>query len=171
MIVLWIIIYGIISVCKPIVFNINGRFRKPTFNNQYFSVGNIFKVMWDYPFEHDVRVTWRLDRLSVSWCVFLKSWVRARVPEWVRTNTAWVRTRFCKLQKVVFDSQPHVIKFTSCLPMVVGSFRVLRPLPPLNTGRHDIAESGVKHNQSSINQTLSECGGVICFSIEKMFSN
>ena len=29
------------------------------------------------------------------------------------------------------DSQPQVIKFTSCLPMVDGSFRVLRLLPPL----------------------------------------
>jgi hypothetical protein len=29
------------------------------------------------------------------------------------------------------DSQPQVIKFTSCLPMVGGSLRVLRLLPPL----------------------------------------
>jgi len=39
---------------------------------------------------------------------------------------AWVRARLCKLQKRV---QPQVIKFTSCLPMVSGSLRVLR-LPP-----------------------------------------
>ena len=42
----------------------------------------------------------------------------------------------------------QVIKFTSCLSMVGGSHRVLRLLPPLKTGRHDIAESGVKHNKS-----------------------
>ena len=30
-----------------------------------------------------------------------------------------------------FDSHPQVIKFTSCLPMVGGSLRVLRLLPPL----------------------------------------
>jgi hypothetical protein len=29
------------------------------------------------------------------------------------------------------DSQQHVIKFTSCLPMVGGSLRVLRLPPPL----------------------------------------
>jgi len=33
-------------------------------------------------------------------------------------------------QKGALDSQPQVIKFTSCLPMVGGSLRVLR-LPPL----------------------------------------
>jgi hypothetical protein len=48
------------------------------------------------------------------------------------TNTAWVRTRLCKLQtRVGLDSQPQVIKFTSCLPVVGGSHRVLRLLPPL----------------------------------------
>jgi len=32
---------------------------------------------------------------------------------------------------VNYNSQPQVIKFTSCLPMVSGSLRVLRLLPPL----------------------------------------
>ena len=45
------------------------------------------------------------------------------------TNSAWVRSRPCKLQKgctrLAYD------KFTSCLPMVGGSLRVLRLLPPL----------------------------------------
>ena len=35
------------------------------------------------------------------------------------TNTTWVHARLCKLQKGALDSQPQVIKFTSCLPMVV----------------------------------------------------
>jgi hypothetical protein len=34
-------------------------------------------------------------------------------------------------KKGTLDSQPQVIKFTSCLPMVGGSLRVLRLLPPL----------------------------------------
>jgi hypothetical protein len=34
-------------------------------------------------------------------------------------------------KKGALDSHPQVIKFTSCLPMVGGSFRVLRLLPPL----------------------------------------
>ena len=45
------------------------------------------------------------------------------------TNTTWVRARLCKLQKSALDSQPQVIKFTSCLPMIGGSLRVLRLLP------------------------------------------
>ena len=48
------------------------------------------------------------------------------------TNTAWVRARLCKLQnKCALDPQPQVLKLTSCLPMVGGSLRVLRLLPPL----------------------------------------
>jgi len=38
----------------------------------------------------------------------------------------------CKLQKMgALDSQPQVIKFTSCLPMVGGSLRVIQIIPPL----------------------------------------
>jgi hypothetical protein len=34
------------------------------------------------------------------------------------------------IAKGALDSQPQVIKFTSCLPMVGGSLRVLQLLPP-----------------------------------------
>ena len=44
------------------------------------------------------------------------------------TNTACVRARLCKLQKSALDSQPQVIKFTSCWPMVGGSLRLPPPL-------------------------------------------
>jgi len=47
------------------------------------------------------------------------------------TNTAWVRARLSKLQKGALDSQSQVIKFTSRLPVIGGSLRVLRLLPPL----------------------------------------
>ena len=50
------------------------------------------------------------------------------------------------------DSQPQVIKFTSCLQMVGGSLQVLRLLPPLRTGRHDIAEILLKVALITINQ-------------------
>ena len=46
---------------------------------------------------------------------------------------------FVNYKKGALDSQPQVIKFTSYLPMVGGSLRVLRLLPT-KTGRHDIAE-------------------------------
>jgi hypothetical protein len=48
------------------------------------------------------------------------------------TNTARVHALLCKLQNGALDSQPQVIKFTSYLPMVGGSLRVLQLLPPLN---------------------------------------
>jgi hypothetical protein len=38
---------------------------------------------------------------------------------------------FVNYKKGALDSQPQVIKFTSCLPRVGGSLRVLRLLPPL----------------------------------------
>jgi len=47
---------------------------------------------------------------------------------------------FVDYKKGVLDSQPQVIKFTSCFPRVGGSLRVLRLPPPLKTGHHDIAE-------------------------------
>jgi len=44
-------------------------------------------------------------------------------------------------KKGALDSQPQVIKFTSCLPRVGGSLRVLPPASSTTkTGRHDIAE-------------------------------
>jgi hypothetical protein len=39
---------------------------------------------------------------------------------------------FVNYKKGALDSQPQVIKLTSCLPMVGGSLRVLRLPPPLN---------------------------------------
>ena len=48
------------------------------------------------------------------------------------TNTAWVRTRLCKLQKGCTRLTATSDKvYTSCLPMVGGSLRVLGLLPPL----------------------------------------
>jgi hypothetical protein len=38
---------------------------------------------------------------------------------------------FVNYKKGALDSQPQVIKFTNCLPMVGGSLRVLRLPPPL----------------------------------------
>jgi hypothetical protein len=39
-------------------------------------------------------------------------------------------TGFVNYKKGALDSQPHVIKFTSCLPMVGGFLGVLQLLPP-----------------------------------------
>jgi hypothetical protein len=47
---------------------------------------------------------------------------------------------FVNCKKGALDSQPQVIKFTCCLPMVGGSHRVLRLLPPLKLVANDTAE-------------------------------
>jgi hypothetical protein len=53
---------------------------------------------------------------------------------------AWVRAWLCKLQKRCTRLAAASDKdYTSCLPMVGGSFRVLRFPLPINTGRYDIA--------------------------------
>jgi hypothetical protein len=61
---------------------------------------------------------------------------------------AWVRARLCKLQKKgAFDSQPQVIKFTSCLPMAGGSLAS----STTKTSRHDIDEISLK---VALNQSI-----------------
>ena len=41
------------------------------------------------------------------------------------------KTPQMKIKNILIDSQPQVIKYTSCLPMVGGSLQVLRLLLPL----------------------------------------
>ena len=60
-------------------------------------------------------------------------------------------------KKGALDSQPQVIKFTSCLPMV-GGFSPGTPVSSTTkTGRHDIAEIllkvALKHQKSYKNQS------------------
>ena len=56
-------------------------------------------------------------------------------------------------KKSALDSQLQVIKFTSCLPVVGGSLRVLPASSTTKTGRHDIAEIllkvALKHQKSN----------------------
>jgi len=65
-----------------------------------------------------------------------------RVTQWVRSLDLTTRTSlspirrgfapsFVNYKKGALDSQPQVIKFTSCLPRVGGSLWVLRLPPPL----------------------------------------
>jgi hypothetical protein len=57
------------------------------------------------------------------------------------------------------DSQPQVIKFTSCLPMVGDSLRVHPASSTTKTGRHDIAEIllkvAINTNNKRINLEMS----------------
>ena len=81
-----------------------------------------------------------------GWLNELGSWITQQlVQNYLQYGV--VCARLCKLQKGALDSQPQVIKFTSCFPMVGGSLQALRLFPPLKL---NIAESGVKHNQSII---------------------
>jgi hypothetical protein len=56
---------------------------------------------------------------------------------------------FVNYKKGALDSQPQVIKFTSCLPMVGGSLRLLPPLKLIAIYSWNIVESGAKHNISN----------------------
>jgi hypothetical protein len=58
--------------------------------------------------------------------------------------------------KGALDSQPQVIKFTSCLPMVGGSLRVLRLLPRLKLVAIDIAEILLKVALNTINKPINQ---------------
>ena len=64
----------------------------------------------------------------------------------------WIRARLCELQKkVALDSQPQVIKLTSCLS-IVGSTPASSTT---KTGRHNIAEILLKAALNTKNQIKS----------------
>ena len=81
----------------------------------------------------------------INTCIKYEHYIyaKARVAQCVRqldyltTHTSLSTIRrgfapgFINYKKGALDSQPQVIKFTSCLPMVGGSLRVLRLPPPL----------------------------------------
>jgi hypothetical protein len=65
----------------------------------------------------------------------------------------WIRARLCELQKkVALDSQPQVIKLTSCLS-IVGSTPASSTT---KTGRHNIAEILLKAALNTKNQIKSK---------------
>jgi hypothetical protein len=69
------------------------------------------------------------------------------------TNTTWVRARLCKLQKGCTRLAAACDKvYTSCLPMIGGSLRVLPSSSTTKTGRHNIAEIFLKLALNTINQ-------------------
>jgi len=67
---------------------------------------------------------------------------------------------FVNYKKGALYSQPQVIKFTSCLPMVGGSLRVLLLLPPLKLVDHDIAEILLKVALNTNNSNSLQKGSV-----------
>ena len=61
----------------------------------------------------------------VEWILFFPFW-----SDGVATHV-YFSTGLVNYKKGALDSQPQVITYTSCLPMVGGSLRVLWLLPPL----------------------------------------
>ena len=59
---------------------------------------------------------------------------------------------FVNYKKGALDSQPQVIKFTNCLPMVGGSLAS----STIKTGRHVIAEILLKVALNTINQSINQ---------------
>jgi hypothetical protein len=71
---------------------------------------------------------------SFRWYILLYWWPLFHCLKYIQLCstefcTAWVRAGFVNY-KGSLDSQPQVIKFTSCLAIVGGSLGVLRLLPP-----------------------------------------
>ena len=63
--------------------------------------------------------------------VYRSSWIFLIAVEPGIVMIVVVRLCFVNYKKGALDSQPQMIKFISCLPMVGGSLRFLRLLPPL----------------------------------------
>ena len=61
-----------------------------------------------------------------------------------------------KLQKGALDSQPQVIKFTYCFPMVGGSLWVTPTSSTTKTGRHNIAEILLKVALNTKSQSIKK---------------
>ena len=58
---------------------------------------------------------------------------------------------FVNYKTGALDPQPQVIKFTSCLPMVGGSLRVFRLLPPLKVVAMILVEVALSTQKNQIN--------------------
>ena len=84
--------------------------------------------MGNYPL--DLKIIWSSASLSPIWSGFTPG--------------------FVNYKKGALDSQTEVIKFTSCLPMIGGSLPGTQASSTTKTGRHDIAESGIKPQKSII---------------------
>jgi len=64
------------------------------------------------------------------------------------TNTAWVHTRLCKLQKGCTRLAAASDKVYQLLAQGRWFFPGTPASSTTKTGRHDIAESGIKHTQN-----------------------
>jgi hypothetical protein len=85
--------------------------------------------------------------------LYTGAWVAHELGRWIFkpiTNTACVPPDFVNYKKGALDSQPQVIKFTSCLPMVGDSLWLP---PPLKLVAMTIAEIllkvALKHQKSN----------------------
>jgi hypothetical protein len=83
--------------------------------------------------------TCRVNVVIIRYRTYGRAWVAqcVRLLDYLTTHTIlspirrWFVSGFVNYKKGALDSQSQLIKFTSCLHMVGGSLRVLRPLPPL----------------------------------------
>ena len=116
-------------------------------------------ILWlssDYAFIYSIRTHCSINGAWVA------QWVKS-LDLTTHTSLSPIRLGFApsfvNYQKGALDSQPQVIKLTSCLPSVGGSLRVLRLPPPLKLSpwySWNIAENGVKHQNSFIHTFLSK---------------
>ena len=79
--------------------------------------------------------------------------------------------RLCKLQKGALDSQPQVIKFSSCLPMVGGSLRVLRLLPLLKLVAMILLKYCWTWRATQINQSINQSSIAFVYTLHLYMCN
>jgi hypothetical protein len=112
----------------------------PVLLHQYYQILNILNIDWKFWTDSEHSEQWLkiLNRFWTFWTVSEQNLniVGSRLVQWVRalnltTNTSLSPIRrgftpnFEITNKGAIDSQSQVIKFTSCLPRVGGSIRVL----------------------------------------------
>ena len=139
------LIYWIRAGCVGGLRHMNSDFGKtvPVLFHQYYQILNIDWKFWTDS-EHSEHWLKILNRFWTFWTLSEqnRNIVGSRLAQRVRalnltTNTSLSPIRrgfapsFVNYKKGAINSQSQVIKFTSCLPRVGGSIRVLRLPPPL----------------------------------------
>jgi len=122
-------------------------------SHAYFKIYQ-FSLHWN---GHSVIVSYITTRKNIVWQLSGITFI-SYVPSYkdyrslVYTSLSPIRRGFApgfvNYKKGALDSQPQVIKFTSCLRMVGGSLRVLRFPPPLKL----VAMIYLKYCWNQINQ-------------------
>ena len=106
------------------------RGHMPPFPGFYTPVSSLLNILEVHP----LKIRFQIKRLKTDNALFtpLSRLFLCTSDQWKNINYLENHSvNTVNYKKGALESQPQVIKFTSCLPMVGDSLRVLRLLPPL----------------------------------------